>query len=74
MDNYCSAELTDPKPIVLTPPVDMLPSDAGSVAVSETEHNLIRERTLGMRMRCGRVVRPVVRLIKNTHQKGLAGC
>ena len=69
----CSKDLTDSQPIVSTPPVDTLPPDAGSVVVSGAEHTLFSDRTLGVRTRYGRVVRPVVRLIQHMHKEVLAG-
>nr|XP_061820192.1 uncharacterized protein LOC133608728 [Nerophis lumbriciformis] len=66
-------DLTEPHSTITTPPDNVLPSYAGSVVTAGAVRNLLSDRTLDVRTRCGRAVRPVVRLIQNMHQKVLAG-
>lgn len=73
VDMDCPGAMTSPQPPILRPLVDALPSGAGSEVVPRADLNLSSDRTTGVRTRCGRVVRPVVRLIQNMHQKVLAG-
>ena len=65
--------MTDHRPALFTPPVDTLPLDAGSVVASRADRDLSNDRALGVGTRCGRAVRPVVRLIQHMHQKVFAG-
>lgn len=70
----CSVVLSDSRPSVsLAPSVDLRPSDARSVTASGAGQNHSCDSLQRMRTRYGRVVRPVVRLIQNMHQKVVAG-
>ncbi|KAK0147322.1 hypothetical protein N1851_013258 [Merluccius polli] len=73
VDADCSGDLPDSQPAVSILSVDLLPADAGSVVASEAGQNLSYDSLPGIRTRYGRVVRPVVRLIRNMRQKVLAG-
>ncbi|XP_061823055.1 uncharacterized protein [Nerophis lumbriciformis] len=66
-------DLTEPHSAITTPPDNVLPSYAGSVVTAGAVRNLLSDRALDVRTRCGRAVRPVVKLIQNMHQKVLAG-
>lgn len=70
----CSVDLPDSHPSVsLALPVELLSPDVRSVTASEAGQNHSNDSLQRMRTRCGRVVRPVIRLIQNMHQKVVAG-
>ena len=62
VDADCSVDLPGSQPALPTLSVGFLPSDAGSVILSEAGQNLSGDSLQGIRTRCGRVVTPVVRL------------
>lgn len=70
VDIDCPGGVTNPQSDLSTPPA---PSGASLVAVPGADHGLVGGRTLDVTTRCGRVVRPVVRLIQNMHQKVFVG-
>ncbi|KAK9519953.1 hypothetical protein VZT92_022644 [Zoarces viviparus] len=77
VDMDCPADLTDSRPVTSVPSIDTQPSDicslVGSVAECTRPDDACSEETLGVRTRCGRAVRPVLRLIQEMDQRVLAG-